>query len=250
MTVTAATQPLQHHSQGGLKMLAEAELFFADRSEAGRLLGKKLGVYADRKDVIVLALPRGGVPVGYEVAQALHAPLDVLLVRKLGVPGHEELAMGAVASGEMKVLNTQVLRALKISDFVVQLVAQKARRELRRREQLYRGSRTFPDVKDKVVIVVDDRIATGSTMVAAISALRSRGAARIVIAVPVAGSSAVEELGSEADEVVCLMQPERFYGVGEWYADFAQISDDDVRHWLQYSETVSTANGTMQARAS
>lgn len=231
-------------------MLSEDKLLFADRSAAGRLLGKKLGPYADRTDVIVLALPRGGVPVGFEVAQALHAPLDVLLVRKLGVPGHEELAMGAVASGDMKVLNMQVLRALKISDFVVELVAQKARLELRRREQLYRGGRDFPELKDKIVIVVDDGIATGSTMVAAISALRSHAASRIVVAAPVASRSAVEELAAEADEVVCLMQPETFYGVGEWYADFTQISDDDVRHWLQYSKTVSSATERTQSRAS
>lgn len=231
-------------------MPTEDELLFADRSAAGRLLGKRLRGYGGRTDVIVLALPRRGVPVGYEVARALHAPLDVLLVRKLGVPGHEELAMGAVASGDMKVLNTQVLRALMIPDSVVELVAEKAKRELRRREQLYRGDRAFPDLKDKVVIVVDDGIATGSTMVAAISALRSRAAARIVVAVPVATSLAVEELGDEADEVVCLMQPETFHGVGEWYADFTQISDDDVRHWLQYSKTVSSANERTQMRAS
>lgn len=230
-------------------MLSEDELLFADRSAAGVLLGERLHKYAGRADVIVLAVPRGGVPVGFEVAHALHAPLNIFLVRKLGVPGNEELAMGAVASGNMKVLNQQVLRGLKISNFVVQLVVEKERRELRRRERLYRGGHAFPDLKGQVVIVVDDGIATGSTMVAAASALRSRAAARIIVAAPVASSSAVKELRAEADEVVCLMQPERFYGVAQWYADFSQISDDEVCRWLQYSKIATTANETALSRA-
>jgi predicted phosphoribosyltransferase len=205
---------------------------FRDRREAGRLLAARLAPYRGRPDVLVLALPRGGVPVGYEVARALGAPLDVFLVRKLGVPGHEELAMGAVASGGVQVLNADVLAGLGLSDRVVAAVAARELQELERRERLYRGARPPRDVQGRTVILVDDGLATGATMRAAIHALRRRGAARIVVAVPVAPLQTCAELRAEADEVVCLVTPEPFLAVGLWYDDFTQTSDDEVRALL------------------
>lgn len=205
---------------------------FADRSEAGRLLASELAHYTDRSDVLVLALPRGGVPVGHEVAQRLHVPMDVFIVRKLGVPGHEEFAMGAVATGGVRVLNDQVMRALGIPGYVVDAVAQWERQELERRERLYRGNRPPPDVRGKTVILVDDGLATGSTMLAAVEALRRLGPTRIVVAVPVASPDTCELLKDKVDEVVCAVTPEPFYAVGLWYRDFSQTSDEEVRELL------------------
>jgi len=208
---------------------------FRDRSEAGRLLAAKLTAYADRPDVVVLALPRGGVPVAYEVARALGAPLDIFLVRKLGIPGHEELAMGAVATGGVRVLNEQVVRALRILDYVIDAVAAKEEQELARRERLYRGDRPPPDVHGRTVILVDDGLATGATMHAAIQALRQQQPAHIVVAVPTASPEACDELREEVDDVVCALTPEPFYAVGLWYEDFSQTTDEEVRDLLARS---------------
>jgi predicted phosphoribosyltransferase len=205
---------------------------FADRTEAGRRLATELARYADRADVIVLALPRGGVPVGYEVARALHAPLDVFVVRKLGVPGHEELAMGAVASGGVRVLNDQVVRALRIPRDVIEDVTAAELRELERREQLYRGERAAPEVRERVVILVDDGLATGATMQAAIAALRQRGPARIVVAVPTAAPETCDQLRDEVDDLICAMTPEPFHAVGLWYEDFSPTTDEEVQELL------------------
>ena len=205
---------------------------YRDRVEAGRVLAEQLGAYAGRPEVIVLALPRGGVPVAYEVARALHAPLDVFLVRKLGVPGHEELAMGAVATGGVRVVNEQVVRGLGIPDSVIDAVASWELEELGRRERLYRGDRRPPDVRGKTVILVDDGLATGSTMLAAVEALRQQQPARIVVAVPIAAPDTCELLRAEVDDVVCAVTPEPFYAVGLWYRDFSQTSDEEVRELL------------------
>jgi len=206
---------------------------FRDRHEAGRALAALLEDYRGRDDVVVLALPRGGVPVGYEVATALGAPLDVFLVRKLGVPGHEELAMGAIATGGVVVLNDDVVRDLGISPEDLRRVAEREARELRRREQAYRGNRPMPDIAGKVVILVDDGLATGSSMRAAIQALRALGPARIVVAVPAAPESTCQELAAEVDEVVCATTPSPFFAVGASYYDFTQTTDDEVRELLQ-----------------
>src|SRR5262245_39744264 len=200
-------------------------MLFHDRTEAGRLLAAKLAAYANRPDVLVLALPRGGVPVAFEVARALHAPLDVFLVRKVGVPGHEELAMGAIASGGVRVLNADVVRMLRISDEVFDAVAAEEWRELQRRERLYRGDRPAPDVHGRIVILVDDGLATGSTMRVAVAALRQQQPARIVVAVPVGAPETCAEFQAEADEAVCARTPEPFRAVGLWYDDFSQTTD-------------------------
>ena len=205
---------------------------YRDRTEAGVELAKRLGAYANRAEAIVLALPRGGVPVAYEVARALHAPLDVFLVRKLGVPGHEELAMGAVATGDVRVLNAEVVRALGIPSSVIDAVAAWELEEVRRRERLYRGDRPPPDVRGKTVILVDDGLATGSTMLAAVKALRLQQPAQIVVAVPIAAPDTCELLRAEVDDVVCAVTPEPFYAVGLWYQDFSQTTDDEVRELL------------------
>jgi putative phosphoribosyl transferase len=205
---------------------------FRDRIEAGRVLARLLSPYARQSNVIVLALPRGGVPVGFEVAQALQAPLDVFVVRKLGVPGHEEYAMGAIASGGVRVLNEDVVDYLGIQDEDIEGVARSEQAELDRREHLYRGSRPAPRVAGRTVILVDDGLATGSTMRAAIRALQLQAPERIVVAVPVAAEETCESLRAEADEVVCARTPEPFRAVGLWYGDFSQTSDDEVRDLL------------------
>jgi predicted phosphoribosyltransferase len=205
---------------------------FRDRREAGRLLAQKLTGYANRRDVLVLALPRGGVPVAYEVAQALGAPLDVFVVRKLGVPGYEELAMGAVATGGVRVLNDQVVSALRVPDYVIDAVAAWEQQELARRERVYRDDRPPPDVRGRTVILVDDGLATGATMQAAIRALRAQGPARIVVAVPTASPDICEQFKKEVDEVVCAITPEPFHAVGLWYEDFSPTTDDEVRDLL------------------
>jgi predicted phosphoribosyltransferase len=213
--------------------MAMENLPFRDRTEAGRLLPGKLKRYADRPDVIVLALPRGGVPVAYEVAKALHTPLDVFLVRKLGVPSQEELAMGAIATGGIRILNEDVVRALNIPPRVIDSVAAKEARELERRERLYRGDRRAPDVRGRTVILVDDGLATGSSMRAAVAALRQKNPSRIVVAVPVAAAATCREFEAEVDEVVCYETPEPFYSVGLWYEDFSQTTDEEIRHLLE-----------------
>ncbi|HEU4620478.1 MAG TPA: erythromycin esterase family protein [Gammaproteobacteria bacterium] len=205
---------------------------FRNRREAGRRLAAHLTAYANRPDVLVLALPRGGVPVAFEVARALKAPLDVFLVRKLGVPGYEELAMGAIATGGVRVLNEEVVKGLDIPDYLIDAVAAKEQEELRRRERLYRGSRPLPDIRGRTVILVDDGLATGATMLAAVKALRQQQPARIVVAVPTAAADTCEKLRAEADEVICAITPTPFYGVGRWYEDFSQTTDQEVRDLL------------------
>jgi putative phosphoribosyl transferase len=205
---------------------------FRNRTEAGRILARSLEDYADRDDVIVLALPRGGVPVGYEVAKALGAPLDVFVVRKVGVPGHEELAMGAIASGGLLVLDERVVQALGISRQEVERTVAAELRELERRETAYRGDRDPPELEGKTVILVDDGLATGSTMRAAALAVRQLRPARIVVAVPVASPETCDEFREEVDEVVCGLTPRPFRSVGQWYDDFSQTTDDEVRELL------------------
>jgi predicted phosphoribosyltransferase len=205
---------------------------FRDRTEAGRLLAERLRDYAGRDDVIVLALPRGGVPVGYEVAQALGAPLDIFVVRKLGVPGHEELAMGAVATGGLLVLDEGLVQALRIPEHELQRVVDAELRELERRDAAYRGDREPPDLVGKTVILVDDGLATGSTMQAAALAVQKKNPARIVVAVPVAAEETCDAFRDVVDEVVCGVTPRPFRAVGLWYEDFSQTSDDEVRELL------------------
>jgi putative phosphoribosyl transferase len=212
-------------------------MLFRDRREAGRFLAGKLIHYANRRDLLVLALPRGGVPVAFEVARALKAPLDVFLVRKLGVPGHEELAMGAIASGNVCVLNNDVVRELRIPKHVIDEVARREQRELERREQDYRGDRSAPELENRTLILVDDGLATGSTMRAAVAALRRRNPSRIVVAVPVGAPETCAEFQDEADEAICAMEPEPFYSVGLWYRDFSQTSDEEVRTLLKQAAT-------------
>ena len=206
---------------------------FRDRHDAGAKLAQELQGYAERSDVVVLALPRGGVPIGYELATRLGLPLDVLVVRKLGVPGHEELAMGAIASGDVQVVDRSIVSELRISraDFEAVLMAERA--ELQRREKLFRGGRPALDVRDKTVIVVDDGLATGATMRAAVEGLRLRDPAEIVVAVPVASVSTCAAIRRLVDEVICLVQPVQLYAVGLWYQDFAQTSDSEARTLLE-----------------
>jgi erythromycin esterase-like protein/predicted phosphoribosyltransferase len=217
---------------------------FRDRREAGRLLAAKLARYANRPDVIVLALPRGGVPVAYEVARALRVPLDVFVVRKLGVPGYEELAMGAVATGGVRVLNDQIVRSLRIPDYVIDRVAAEEREELGRRERTYRGGRAPLEVRGRTVILVDDGLATGATMRAAVLALRQQQPAKIIAAVPTASPETCNELRAEVDEVVCAITPDPFHAVGYWYEDFTQTTDQEVRELLAWRKHPEPAQGT------
>jgi putative phosphoribosyl transferase len=211
-------------------------MLFRDRYDAGRQLAEELTAYANRSDVMVLALPRGGVPVAYEVARRLHAPLDVFLVRKLGLPGHEELAMGAIASGGMRVLNEELVNVLCIAPDVIDEVAEEEWEELKRRERAYRDDRPPLDVRGRIVILIDDGLATGSSMRAAVAALRKQGPARIVVAVPIAATSTCRELQKEVDEVVCARTPEPFRAVGIWYDDFTQTSDEEVHALLEEAQ--------------
>lgn len=208
------------------------ETRFRDRREAGRVLARLLGRYAGRDDVVVLALPRGGVPVAYEVAKALAAPLDVFVVRKLGVPGHGELAMGALASGGSLVLDERLIRSLGIGEAAIERTLAAEARELERRELAYRGGRELPELAGKTVILVDDGLATGSTMRAAALAVRKHRPERIVVAVPVAAAQTCNELRADVDEVVCAVTPRAFHAVGLWYDDFSQTSDAEVRELL------------------
>jgi putative phosphoribosyl transferase len=208
---------------GGLEMI------FADRVEAGQLLAHKLNEYANRSDVIILGLPRGGVPVAYEVAKVLDAPLDVFLVRKLGVPGHEELAMGAIASGGVRVLNDFVIQSLGIPEISIDRAVRREQLELERREQVYRGSQPPLNVRGLTAIIVDDGLATGSTMRAAVSALKLLEPAKIIVAAPVASYETCESFKTEVDSsCICVITPERFDGVGKWYQDFSQTTDEEV----------------------
>lgn len=209
-----------------------AERRFVDRRDAGRELAIRLKAYAHREDVTVLALPRGGVPVAAEVAHALEAPLDILVVRKLGLPGQPEYAMGAIASGDVRVLNTQVLQQLAISYSAVELVTRAEVRELHRREKLYRGDRPMPPVEGRQVILVDDGMATGASMRAGVQALREMRPARIVAAVPVSSPETCHLISQDADEVICARTPERFRSVGQWYERFEQTTDEEVRRLL------------------
>jgi putative phosphoribosyl transferase len=205
---------------------------FQDRHDAGRQLAVELHAYANRPDVIVLALPRGGVPVGFEVATALDAPLDVFVVRKLGLPWEEEVAMGAIASGGVRVLDSDLIRAARVSQAEVERVTAIERAELARRERQYRGERPFPDLRGKTVILVDDGLATGSTMRAGVAALRQEVPSRVVVAVPVAAPETCNAFRDIADEIVCAMTPEPFRAVGYWYHDFSQTSDEEVQELL------------------
>jgi predicted phosphoribosyltransferase len=209
---------------------------FRDRAHAGQLLSKQLTAYANRADVIVLALPRGGVPVAREIARRLHAPLDVFVVRKLGAPGQEELAMGAIASGGVRVLNQDVVESMGIPAHVIESVTVQEASELARRERLYRGDRPAPDVTGRIVILVDDGLATGATMRAAIAALRLMTPRRIVVAVPIAAVPTRREFAREVDEIVCLQTPEPFFSVGFWYDDFSQTTDEDIREMLEFEK--------------
>ena len=205
---------------------------YADRRQAGKQLASKLAGYANRSDVLVLALPRGGVPVAFEVARALRASLDVFLVRKLGVPGQEELAMGAIATGGVRVLNEEVTGRIDIPSSTIDEVASREEQELKRRERLYRGDRPVPNVQGRTVILIDDGLATGSTMRAAVTALRKMQPSEIIVAVPVAAAETCADLRSEVDEVICGATPEPFMAVGAWYSDFEQTSDREVRELL------------------
>ena len=206
---------------------------FKDRRDAGRVLARKLSTYTGQADVIILALPRGGVPVAYEVALALNAPLDIFLVRKLGLPGREELAIGAIASGGIRVLNEDIIRVLGVPEEVINIVARNELQELQRREHNYRGDRPAPEVRDRKVILIDDGLATGASMRAAVVGVRAQHPARIVIAVPAAAPELCNAFQFEVDEMVCAMTPEPFYGLSRWYEDFSQTTDEDVRMFLR-----------------
>jgi predicted phosphoribosyltransferase len=214
---------------------------FEDRRDAGRQLAQELSEYVDRSDVIVLALPRGGVPVAYEVARALDAPMEIFLVRKLGVPGHEELAFGAIASGGVRVLNEEVVLGFNISEAAIDAVAQRELQELERRERAYRGDRPGPEVRDRIAILIDDGLATGASMRAAIEGVKAKQPAKIVVAVPTAAPETCKLFESLVDEIVCAETPQPFYGVGMWYQDFSQTTDEEVRSLLEkMTETINT----------
>jgi putative phosphoribosyl transferase len=208
-------------------------MLYKDRRRAGRVLAQKLVKYSGREDVLILALPRGGVPVAFEVAQALNAPLDVFIVRKLGLPGQEEFAIGAIATGGVRIVNEDAVNYLRISPEVLDAVALREAKELERRERAYRGSRPAPDVRGRIVILVDDGLATGSTMRAAAAALRKQQPARIIVAVPVGAPDTCDEFRSEVDEIICGATPEPFRGVGQWYEDFSQTDDEEVHRLLE-----------------
>ncbi len=208
---------------------------YDDRYQAGKILADQLKSYANNPDVLILALPRGGVPVAYEIAKALSAPLDIFVVRKLGVPHHEELAFGAIASSEATVYNQDIIQAYQLSASDINAVLLKERNELARRESKYRGSKPFPDLHDKIIILVDDGIATGATMRVAIKALRHQYPQRIVLAVPVAAISVLEELSHLVDEIVCPIKPQDLYAVGAWYDNFSQTLDEEVFKLLEHN---------------
>jgi putative phosphoribosyl transferase len=226
---------LQSQTGVNLPAFARDRARYADRREAGRAVAARLGDYAGRADVVVLGLPRGGIPVAYEVARALNAPLDVFVVRKLGLPGHPELAMGAIASGGVRVLNDDVFRHVNVPPSAIEAVARAEQMELERRERAYRGARPAIPVGDRIVILVDDGLATGSTMRAAVLAIRRQLPSQIVVAVPVGARETCRAMDEVADEVVCVRMPEPFTAVGLWYDDFGQTTDEEVRQLLAAS---------------
>jgi len=207
-------------------------MIFRDRTEAGQVLASKLTKYLNQVNTVILALPRGGVPVAYEIGKELGLPVDIFVVRKLGVPGHEELAMGAIASGGVRHINRDVVDQLRIDSETIDVASRREQKEIERREQLYRGQRLPVDVRNKTVILVDDGLATGSTMRAAIAALRQHRPARIVVAVPAAAPQTRSEIADEVDEIICAATPEPFYAVGQWYQEFSQTTDEEVRDLL------------------
>jgi putative phosphoribosyl transferase len=225
-------------------------MIYRDRIDAGRQLAARLSDYANRDDVLLLALPRGGVPVAYEVAKALHVPLDIFLVRKLGVPGHEELAMGAISTGGVRVLNEDVVNYLGIPGEVIDAVAMDELRELKRRERAYRDDRPEPNIQGKTVILIDDGLATGSTMRAAAAALRQKTPARVIVAVPVSATRTCDEYRMGVDEIICVKTPEPFLGVGQWYEDFSQTTDEEVRQLLAKAEAAFEKDNKKLAQAS
>ncbi|MDB6123011.1 MAG: Phosphoribosyltransferase [Pedosphaera sp.] len=208
---------------------------FQDRYQAGRFLASRLSRYANNPSVLVLGLPRGGVPVAYEVACALNAPLDVFLVRKMGVPGYEELAVGAVASGGIRILNQEVIQRLGISERMIEAMAQEKLQELERRERIFRGNREPMEIEGRTVILVDDGLATGASMRVAIHAIQKRGPKAVVVAVPLGSGDTCTQLRNEADDVICGMTPEPFYTVGAWYSDFIQIPDEEINRLLDHA---------------
>jgi predicted phosphoribosyltransferase len=216
--------------------------FFNDRTDAGRRLAKRLSEYANRPDVLILALPRGGVPVAFEVAKALNVKMDVFIVRKLGVPGNEELAMGAIASDNIRVLNEDIVRSFQIPQKVINEVAANELRELERRERLYRGNRPKPNISGSTVILVDDGLATGATMRAAAAAVKTKNPDQVVIAVPVAAPDTCSDFRNEVDKIICFATPEPFYGVGAWYEDFSQTTDKEVCDLLDRAAKIKTNN--------
>ena len=220
---------------------------FVDRTEAGKLLAARLESYASRSDVLVLALPRGGVPVAFEVSRALKAPLDVFVIRKLGMPGQEELAMGAIAGGGVKVLNYDVVQTFGISSQMIEAVASREAEELVRRERLYRGNKPAPEISGRIVVLVDDGLATGSSMRAAIAALRKQNPAKIVVGVPVAAPSTCNEFRAEVDEIICAVTPEPFHGVGIWYEDFSQTPDQEIHDLLERAACEHNSNASHPA---
>ena len=207
-------------------------MIFRDRTEAGQVLASKLTKYLDQVNTVILALPRGGVPVAYEIGKELGLPVDIFVVRKLGVPGYEELAMGAIASGGVRHINRDVVDQLRIDSDTIEAASRREQKEIERREELYRGQRPPVDVRDKTVILVDDGLATGSTMRAAIAALRQHRPARIIVAVPAAAPQTCSEIAAEVDEIICAATPEPFYAVGQWYREFSQTTDEEVRELL------------------
>jgi len=215
-------------------------VYFRDRTEAGQVLARCLQQYKNQPDVLILGLPRGGVPVAYEVARELNAPLDVFIVRKLGVPGHEELGMGAIATGGVRILQDGIVRELGISPETIEAVSAREQAEIERRERLYRGDRPAPTIKGRTVVIVDDGLATGSTMKAAIQAVRQQDPRQVIVAVPTAPSETCEQLKESADHVVCALTPEPFFSVGGSYADFTQITDEEVRDLIASAANISS----------
>jgi len=214
-------------------------VYFRNRTEAGQVLARRLQQYKNQPDVLILGLPRGGVPVAYEVARELNAPLDVFIVRKLGVPGHEELGMGAIATGGVRTLHEGIIREIGISPQTIEAVSAREQAELERRERLYRGDRPAPTIKGRTIVIVDDGLATGSTMKAAIQAVRQQDPRQVIVAVPTAPSETCEQLKGSADEVVCALTPEPFFAVGGSYADFTQITDEEVRDLIASAVNIS-----------
>jgi putative phosphoribosyl transferase len=210
------------------KGVHELMSFFNDRTDAGKRLAERLSTYANREDVLILALPRGGVPVAFEIAKELNVRMDVFIVRKLGVPGNEELAMGAIASGNIRALNEDVIKSFHINQKLIDEVTANEIRDLERRERIYRGNRPAPKIRGSTVILIDDGLATGATMRAAVAAVKSKNPAEVIVAVPVAAPDTCSAFGYEVDEIICVATPEPFYGVGAWYEDFSQTTDKEV----------------------